>query len=362
MFKRILVPLDGSALAEQAIYHAEQFARIFGSKIILLQVLDPAFFHENPISVDPLNWQIRKKKAEIYLEEVTKRMNADFLEDPMPSVDFEFRETESPKSRVEYAISEGKAAESIVNFAHQENIDLLIISTHGAGGLSRWNISSITQKVIDMIYLPILLIRSYYQPKLVVNRVHYRRILLPVDSSRRAECALSVGLALARGEIPEGFASELNSRKPIQTAKTIPSLPTQLVLIAVIKPPEIPIPEPYPPEIEQLTKKLMTVSRRVVSEYLEETKARLQVDCETYVLESSSVSSAIQNFANQEENIDLVVLCAHGYTGQIEWPYGSIARNYIEYGTKPVLIIQDVPRSEFQPTAAEIASKKVGGR
>jgi len=362
MFKRILVPLDGSALAEQAIYHAEQFARIFGSKIILLQVLDPASLHESSTSVDPLNWQIRKKKAEIYLNEVAKRMNADLIEEPMASVNFENRETESLKPRVEYTILEGKTAENIVNFAHQENIDLLIISTHGAGGLSRWNISSITQKVIELIYLPFLLIRSYFQPKLVVNRVHYRRILLPVDSSRRAECSLSVGLALARGETPEGFASELNSQNPIQPAKTIPSLPTQLVLIAVIKPPEIPVPEPYPPEIEQLTKKLMIVSRRVVNDYLEETKARLQVDCETYVLENSSVSSAILNFAKQEENIDLVVLCAHGYTGQNEWPYGSISRNYIEYGTKPVLIIQDIPYTEFQPTAAEIAFKKVGGR
>jgi hypothetical protein len=58
----------------------------------------------------------------------------------------------------------------------------------------------------------------------------------------------------------------------------------------------------------------------------------------------------------------LVVLCADGYTGQFAWPYGSIARNYIEHGTKPVLVIQDVPRSQVQPTAAEIAAEKSGGR
>ena len=48
MFTRILVPLDGSTLAERAIPHAELFARIFGASIILLQVLEPTSYHENP--------------------------------------------------------------------------------------------------------------------------------------------------------------------------------------------------------------------------------------------------------------------------------------------------------------------------
>ena len=140
------------------------------------------------------------------------------------------------------------------------------------------------------------------------------------------------------------------------------SLQTKLILAAVIKPPEIPIPEPYPVEIEQLSEQLMHVSRQAVSNYLNEMKERLPVECETCVVENNSVSSAIQELASQEEDIDLVVLCAHGYTGQSTWPYGSVARNYMEHGTKPVLVIQDVPRSQVQPTAAEIAAEKSGGR
>ena len=99
-----------------------------------------------------------------------------------------------------------------------------------------------------------------------------------------------------------------------------------------------------------------------MSNYLNEMKERLSVECETCVLENDSVSSAIQELANQEEDIDLVVLSAHGYTGQSTWPYGSVARNYMEHGTKPVLVIQDVPRSQVQPTAAEIAAEKSGRR
>ena len=361
MFNRILVPLDGSMLAERAIPHAEQFARIFGSSIILLQVLDPISYHENPIPVDPLSWQIRKAEADMYMQGIAARIRED-LQESTDDEDAQNTGRDGKRTRVEYSIREGKTAENIVNFAHSEDINLLVISTHGSGGLSRWNISSVTQKVINLIYLPVLIVRAYHQPTPVVSRIHYRRILLPIDSSRRAECSLSAGIALARGEIPEGLISETDHHLYPDTTQAISPPPTKLILTAVIKPPELPIPEPYPIEIEQLSQQLMHVSRLAVSNYLYEMKERLPVECEICVLENISVSSAIQELASQEEDIDLVVLCAHGYTGQFAWPYGSIARNYIEHGTKPVLVIQDVPRSQVPPTAAETAAEKTGGR
>ena len=87
----------------------------------------------------------------------------------------------------------------------------------------------------------------------------------------------------------------------------------------------------------------------------------MPVTCETCVMENTSVASAIQELADQED-IDIVVLCAHGYSGQVTWPYGTVTRNYIEHGTKPVLVIQDVPRSQVRPTAAEVAAEKSGRR
>ncbi|HMN58812.1 MAG TPA: universal stress protein [Anaerolinea sp.] len=356
MFNRILVPLDGSPLAERAIPHAEQFARIFGSVIILLQVLDPTSFHENPNPVDPLNWQIRKAEADIYLDGIAARIRDDLHENAL-----EAGSSEESKIRVQYAIREGKTAENIVNFAHTENIDLLIICTHGSGGLSRWNISSVTQKVINLIYLPVLIIRAYNQPETESAGIFYRRILLPIDSSRRAECALSAGIALARGEITSGFPPEVNNLSVEPATPGAPSRRTKLLLAAVIKPPELPIPSPYPLEIQQLSDQLMEVTRLAVSKYMNEMKARLSVDCETCVVENNSVSSAIQELANQGEDIDLIVLCAHGYTGHANWPYGSVARYYMEHGTKPVLVIQDVIRSEVKPTAAEISAERSGG-
>ncbi|HSQ27566.1 MAG TPA: universal stress protein [Anaerolineales bacterium] len=362
MFKRILVPLDGSTLAERAIPHAEQFARIFGASIVLLQVLNPTSFHENPSAVDPLSWQIRKAEADMYMQGIAARIREDLQESSYDTQSTEDKGKEVEYPSVEYSIREGNTAENIVNFAHSEDIDLIVISTHGSGGLSRWNISSVTQKVISLVYLPVLVIRAYCQSAHPEARVHYRRILLPIDSSRRAECSLAAGIALAGGEIYSGFLSEENDRSIRLPAHINSQPPTKLILTAVIKPPEIPIPEPYPIEIEQLSSQLMDVSRVLVSSYLNEMKMRLPVECESLVLENVNVSLAIQELAAQEEDIDLVVLCAHGYTGQFAWPYGSITRNYIEHGTKHVLVIQDVPRSQVQPTAAEIAAEESGGR
>jgi nucleotide-binding universal stress UspA family protein len=360
MFNRILVPLDGSTLAERAIPHAEQFARIFGSTIILLQVLDPTSFHENPNPVDPLGWQIRKTEADMYMQDLVARICEDLADSSLECCDIQDNVSKINKVRVEYFIREGKTAENIVNFAHTENIDLLVICSHGSGGLSRWNISSVAQKVINMVYLPVLVVRAYNQPLPEGSRIHYRRILLPIDSSRRAECALSAGEALARGEI--SLAKEFDKTNLGSEPSSPDSSQTKLILAVVIKPPELPIPEPYPAEIEQQSRQLLLLSHQAVNDYVTKMEERLSVPCETFVTENNSVSSAIHELATQKEDIDLVVLCAHGYTGKFTWPYGSVARNYIEHGTKPVLVIQDVPLSRVQRTVAEIAAEKSGGR
>jgi nucleotide-binding universal stress UspA family protein len=351
------VPLDGSTLAERSIPHAELFARIFGATIVLLKVLEPAAYHENPSPVDPLSWQIHKAEADIYLRVTAARIEQNL-----------HRGAHSEKKfKVEYSIREGKTAESIIDFAHNENIDLVVISTHGSSGLSRWTISSITQKVVNLIYLPILIVRAYQPAVGNETNVHYQRILIPVDSSRRAECSLPVGIALVQGVTAQaGKAGEL-ARQPVTVSQNVSEVSAglpftpKLVLASVIKPPELPIPEPYPAEVGQLSESLMQASRQAVYNYLNEMKERLPVECEMRVAEDTSVSSALQEMAGQKD-IDLVILCAHGHTGQFTWPYGAITRDYIDHGTKPVLIIQDIHSSKIRPTAAELAAKESGKR
>lgn len=372
MFDQILIPLDGSSLAECVLPHGEHFARVFGSSLVLLEVLEPTHSSGNGPTVEPLSWQIQKAEADLYLQGIASRLH-------------------SQGFTVRYAIREGRAPENIVDFAHDENIDLVILATHGASGLSRWSTSSVTTKVLEKIYLPVLLVRAYgtvagqrasisqttnvqhtaltsqeispgesiYDRVLSVGTIEtdgmsteptpeaaaaqsqtdlYHRILLPIDCSRRAECALSAATRLVES-----------------------SSIARLVLAAVIHPLELPIPTPYPEDIEHLSQQMMELSRDAVHHYLSELQARVPGEVESKVIEEESIFVAIHELA-EETDVDLVILCAHGQTGGLRWPYGSVARNYIEYGTKSLLVIQDVPRSMVQPTAAETAAEKAGRR
>lgn len=360
MFNRILVPLDGSSLAERALPHAEQFARIFGASVVLLRVLEVDSHYENPDPINPLNWQIRKAEADMYMRGIAEGVRQHLhVPEKLPG-------DETAGTRVEYAIREGRAAENIIDFAHTADIDLLVISSHGSGGLSRWNISSVTQEVIDLIYLPVLIVRSYDLPEGSADRIHYRRILLPIDSSRRAEFALSAGIILAQGEALLERESGENSPAVDSLSTKIPGVakvPIQpkFILTAVITPPEIPLPAPYPEKIGKLSDQLLQVSREAVGEYLSEVKLRLPVESEIRVVESNNVSTAIQDLANQEA-VDLILMSAHGYTGESTHPYGNVTRDAMEYGTKTILVIQDVAHSQVQPTTAAVAAEKSGRR
>jgi hypothetical protein len=61
------------------------------------------------------------------------------------------------------------------------------------------------------------------------------------------------------------------------------------------------------------------------------------------------------------ENIDLVLMSAHGYSGDNRWPYGKISLNFIAYGTTPIIIFQDLSKEEFGETLAEIYAEQSKG-
>lgn len=333
MFKRILVPLDGSGFAERALPHAEFFARVFDSTIVLLHVLETTEEINKPHSEDPITWKIRESKAEQYLQETVTQVA---------------KHIEKDVSEVEYAIRTGNPAECIINFAHHENIELLVISTHGWGGFTRWNISSVAQKVIHRIYLPVLLVRAYEEQETLESKIRYRRILMPMDSSPRSECAFSAGVRLIRGEIDGEDATDSNKE------------PT-LFLTTVIRPPEIPIPESHGEAAQKLIAQLMQLTRDSVNAYLERIRLQFSVPSEIRTIEHRSVSEALQRLA-EKEKIDLIIMSAHGHTGQYHYPYGSVAREMLEFGARPILIIQDIPRSLVRPSDSEIAANKIEGR
>jgi len=105
----------------------------------------------------------------------------------------------------------------------------------------------------------------------------------------------------------------------------------------------------------------MELSRKTVQRYMGEISQRLGIENEIRIIEHHSVVQAIINLA-KEENVDLLIFCAHGHTGESSWPFGTVARSFIEYSSKPVLVIQDLTHLHVLPTDASQASEMYWSR
>jgi nucleotide-binding universal stress UspA family protein len=311
MFDHVLVPLDGSRLAECVLPHAVTLAQAFRARLTFVQVVERVNVSDLSRTIDPLRWQIRKTEAQAYLNEVSARVRETGLE-------------------TEQHVLEGQAAERIVEFAYSRDVDLILLSSHGRGGLSQWNISSVVQKVIWQAHMPMMIVRAYQTVPDATTQLRYERILAPLDGSQRAECVLP-------------FANQLAC-----------SQGAELLLAHVVGRPEVPRHTPLTQEELELVDRLTEYNRLEVTGYLEDLAARLYCDVQPRLLSSKDAAAALHELVDQE-NVDLVVLSAHGYTSGTKWPYGSMALNFIAYGSTPLLIVQDLSPDELEKTRAEIA-------
>ena len=148
MFKRILVCLDGSQLAEQILPYVEAQASHFGSKVILLQVVDvasPAFSSGAalPVHTGLAAEEVHREEeaAKAYLESMAQSLEAKGL-------------------LIQCVVQQGESiGETIVNYADGNQIDLIAIATHGNSGLARVVFGSVAEFVLKNTGLPILAIR-----------------------------------------------------------------------------------------------------------------------------------------------------------------------------------------------------------
>jgi nucleotide-binding universal stress UspA family protein len=313
MFDSILVPLDGSQLADCVLPHAAAIAGSFDSEVTLLRMLEKNRAVISIQSFDLVNWQINRTKANLYLE----KTRAYFQESHI---------------RTHVAVLEGLVAEGITEYAQSEGIKLLVLSSHGRNGLNHLGVSSITQKIILSTHASILLIRAHqYVAKMdaLSESPIYQRILVALDGSQRAEIVLPIITQLAHFH-----KSEIH-------------------LVQIVQTPEMARQMPPTREDIELSNSLVARNREEARLYLEQVKSRSYLEgisVQTHLITSDSVIVALHQLVEQE-HIDLVALCAHGYSGNRQWPYGSTVHNFILYGTTSLLIVQDLPISSDQQSA-----------
>ena len=146
-FNRILVPLDGSALAEKSLPVATTLAEKFESTLILLRVLDiPTASAPTSHPEVAIDWVMAARQQA--LQEAESYLNA--------------RQAEIHRQglRVRALLRDTSPAEDILNVAVVEKVDLIVISSHGEGGLARWTFGSVADKVACHSPCPVLLIRA----------------------------------------------------------------------------------------------------------------------------------------------------------------------------------------------------------
>jgi nucleotide-binding universal stress UspA family protein len=154
MFKRLLVPLDGSRFASRALRYAAEVAQRFGAEIILIQVVKPATSVIDagaPIGVSTAGTEIAVQAA----LEADKRNAARARRYLIGKA----RAIRSRHIESSYHVLIGDIARSIIEFSEKENIDLVVMTTHGKSGLRRAVMGSVADVVIRESGKPVLVIR-----------------------------------------------------------------------------------------------------------------------------------------------------------------------------------------------------------
>ena len=146
MFHKILVPLDGSALAEKALPYATSLAQKYGAEIILVQALPPmptlAVAEYGHV---PFDYGLILDREEARANEYLGGIKEQLLAEEVPT-------------RIA-VLKDRSVAEAIVDTAVQEGVELIVKTTHGRSGFSRWVYGSVATKVLQQAPCPVFLIR-----------------------------------------------------------------------------------------------------------------------------------------------------------------------------------------------------------
>ena len=354
MAEQIVVPLDGSRLAEKALPHAVALARATGNGLTLLQVvsipqpLNPLAWGAPPVSaISTLREQIWQSARE-YLDDVTLRLGS-------PS---------SEGTAVQVEVLEGDAAEAIITYTEQHpEVEMIVMTTRGRSGLTRWVLGSVAEKVLEASPVPLTLFRpemvsedqaevdaSAFGRRSLPTIPTYRTILVPLDVSVLAEEALSQAIVLASATgatlllvsvMPLPYHIELpislrvTGDKGAYNAETGSLLPPRQSIIKAFK-------ELYELETQALDDYLGSVARRI------ETSEQSGIEVHTRILDGDAAKEILR--AAEEGGADLIVMSTRGRGGLARLWLGNVAMNVVRESALPVLLVREqVLRQAGQP-------------
>lgn len=196
MYKRILVPLDGSPMGDRVLPYVRNLGKKLNAKVELFRVFDPepAFFYP-----EPFEFQDRHEASEHYRQDVMTAMGTAKTDLESAGVAAtavlhgpEKAETEGKKMSHTF----GTAAEHIVLESEKDDDTLIVMSTHGRSGAGRWVMGSVTDKVLHAVKTPLMIIRAEGNDAVLDGTMGH--IIVPLDGSALAETILPHAVALAK--------------------------------------------------------------------------------------------------------------------------------------------------------------------
>jgi len=297
MYTNILVPLDGSTIAEGVLPYARAFATALGIPVHLLQVMDPETLIPSVAAQQGRAHNILTAERE---------HNGDYLRETAASF--------SNPAAVSSSVRVGKPAEVIIEVAAKQRDTLIAMATHGRSGIRRWLLGSVAEKVLHGADNDVLLIRAIGQIE-SKRAVQLKRLVVPLDGSELAEEALPCGVELAK------------------------QMTLELILLRVYLMPGVAYPTGnYAPDWKLLDQEM----RQRASEYLEGESKQLrnqgleQVSCR--VLEGSAAEKIIEVARESPET--LIAMSTHGASGVGRWVLGSVTERVIRYSDTAVLVVR----------------------
>ncbi len=298
MFTKILVPLDGSDLAERALPPALVLAQHSEAQLSLLRALAPermlvADSHVLMLGGYSAIWPNQSL-------ELARKAATDYLS--------ALRATKMPKGlRLSTEMIEGDPAEIIVETARQEGVDLIVMSSHGYSGLTRWVLGSVAERVLHDAPCPVLIVRTT-DP--------IRHVLIPLDGSEFSEQILEPAFALAA------------------------SLECKVTLSRVIE-------RLSPDEFDYLEHLENGLGQRLQSDIHTEAEQYLHgiatarrdalPELKTVILHGSPAHSLLE-YA-QTRGVDLIAMSTHGRTGLKRWVYGSVTEKILRAAANCAMLV-----------------------
>jgi nucleotide-binding universal stress UspA family protein len=291
-----MVPLDGSPFAEHALPLALGIARKTGARLLLAQVHWPEVF-ERLVSLYPAGNPSAGASEQAYLRNTRERLAA------VAAV------------AVETALLEGQVAGALHEEAVRCEADLVVMATHGHGPLSRLWLGSVADELLRRLPMPLLLVRPGAEPADLKQEPLFRRILVPLDGSARAEKVLEPATTLGALGGAEYVLARVIAPVPVVGLDLAGYAPGGLEL----------------PEIER--------RQAEAHAYLDRIAGRLRgrsLSVRTSVLVRKHAATGILEAA-EAHGADLVALATRGHGGFKRLLLGSVADKVIRGAATPVL-------------------------